>query len=162
MRPFRSLAIAAPALLFVACLGNDTLTNPDPGTPIDCETLATTLVESEPTLTTTASGLKYRDQVVGSGPTVAEGQTVAVHYSGCFTDGTKFDENNDADPAYLIKLGVDPIIAGFEEGLIGMRVGGRRQLVIPPALGYGSNPPAQSGIPADAVLVFTIDVVATQ
>jgi peptidylprolyl isomerase len=162
MRPFRSLAIAAPALLFVACLGNDTLTNPDPGTPIDCETLATTLATSEPTLTTTASGLKYRDQVVGSGPTVAEGQTVAVHYSGCFTDGTKFDENNDADPAYLIKLGVDPIIAGFEEGLIGMRVGGRRQLVIPPALGYGSNPPPQSGIPADAVLVFTIDVVATQ
>lgn len=162
MRPFRSLAIAAPAVLFVACLGNDTLTNPDPGTPIDCETLATSLVAEEPTLTTTSTGLKYRDQVVGTGPTVAEGQRVAVHYSGCFTDGTKFDENNDADPAYLIDLGQTPIIAGFEEGLIGMKVGGQRQLVIPPDLAYGSNPPPQSGIPADATLVFTVIVVATQ
>jgi peptidylprolyl isomerase len=162
MRPFRSLVIAAPALLFVACLGNDTLTNPQRGTPIDCETLATSLDAAEPTLTTPASGLKYRDQIVGTGPTVAEGQQVAVHYSGCFTDGTKFDENNDADPAYLIELGVDPIIAGFEEGLVGMKVGGRRQLVIPPGLGYGSNPPPQSGIPPNATLVFTVDVVATQ
>ncbi|HTK47702.1 MAG TPA: FKBP-type peptidyl-prolyl cis-trans isomerase [Gemmatimonadaceae bacterium] len=162
MRPFRSLAIAAPALLFVACLGNDTITNPILGTPIDCETLATTLAASEPTLTTTASGLKYRDQLVGTGPTVAAGQRVAVRYSGCLTDGTKFDERNDAAPALLFTVSATPlqVIPGFDEGVIGMKVGGRRQLVIPPALGYGNV--ANGEIPPNSTLVFTVDLVATQ
>jgi len=163
MRPSRLLVLLSP-LAFTACLnGTETLSGVNQGTPIDCATLATGLTAAEPTLTTTASGLKYRDQTVGTGATVATGQLVAVHYSGCLTTGVKFDENNDADTPLPFRVGANPlqVIPGFDEGMIGMKVGGRRQLVIPPALGYGAagSPPT---IPGNATLVFTVDLVATQ
>ncbi len=160
MRSFRLLALLSP-LAFTACLSGSE-TQPNQGTPIDCATLATGLTAAEPTLTTTTSGLKYRDVTVGTGATVATGQQVAVRYSGCLTSGAKFDERNDADPAYVFTVGATPpqAVAGFDEGMIGMKVGGRRQLVIPPALGYGST--GNGPIPPDATIVFTVDLVATQ
>jgi FKBP-type peptidyl-prolyl cis-trans isomerase len=163
MRPSRLLVLLSP-LAFTACLnGTETLSGVNQGTPIDCATLATGLTAAEPTLTTTASGLKFRDQTVGTGATVNAGQLVAVHYSGCLTTGVKFDENNDADGPLAFRVGANPlaVIAGFDEGVRGMKVGGRRQLVIPPDLGYGAagQPPA---IPGNATLVFTVDLVATQ
>jgi FKBP-type peptidyl-prolyl cis-trans isomerase len=163
MRSSRLLVLLSP-LAFTACLnGSETLSGVNQGTPIDCATLATGLTAAEPTLTTTASGLKYRDRTVGTGATAAAGQLVAVHYSGCLTTGVKFDENNDADTPLPFRVGANPlqVIAGFDEGIRGMKVGGRRQLVIPPDLGYGAagSPPA---IPANATLVFTVDLVATQ
>jgi FKBP-type peptidyl-prolyl cis-trans isomerase len=161
MRSFRLLALLSP-LAFTACLSGSE-TQPSQSTPIDCATLATGLTAAEPTLTTTASGLKYRDVTVGTGATVNAGQQVAVHYSGCLTSGVKFDQNSEPQSPVVRTLGATPpqLIEGFEEGLIGMKVGGRRQLVIPPELAYGStgSPPA---IPPDATLVFTVDLVATQ
>jgi peptidylprolyl isomerase len=142
-----------------ACL--DT-TPPQVGTPIDCTTLATSLTAADPTLTTTSSGLKYRDVTVGTGAVVAANHLVAVHYAGCLTSGAVFDENLDVDPPLVFTVGTTPpqVIPGFDEGVTGMRVGGRRQLVIPPGLAYketGNGP-----IPANATIVFTIDAVATQ
>jgi peptidylprolyl isomerase len=164
MRPSRLLVLLAP-FAFTACLnGTDSITSTNNnGTPIDCETLATGLDAAAPTLTANAtdSTLKYRDLVVGTGATVLNGQIVKVHYSGCLTSGFKFDENNNADSAFVFTTGRTPseVIEGFDLGVIGMKVGGRRQLVIPPALGY---PNGQGSIPPNSTLVFTVDLVATQ
>jgi peptidylprolyl isomerase len=162
MRPSRLLVLLSP-LAFTACLsGTETVSGANNGTPIDCATLATDLTGQAATLTTTASGLQYRDQLVGTGATVNKGQQVAVHYSGCLTTGVKFDENNNADAALLFTAGTTPpqVIKGFDEGVIGMKVGGRRQLVIPDSLAYGSA--GNGAIPPNATLVFTVDLVATQ
>jgi len=161
MRSYRLFALVAP-FAFTACLSGTEPTNVNPGTPIDCATLATDLVGAEPTLTTTGSGLKFRDQTVGTGATASSGTTVRIHYSGCLTTGVKFDENNDADPRGPLQFVVgDPqIIVGLTEGIVGQKVGGRRQLVIPPALGYGAS--ANGPIPPNSTLVFTIDLVAAQ
>jgi len=161
MRPSRLLVLLSP-IAFTACLnGSQTISTPQ-GTPIDCATLATGLTAAEPTLTTTASGLKLRDQTVGTGATVNAGQLVAVHYSGCLTSGVKFDENSEAQSPLAFRVGLTPpqVIKGFDEGMIGMKVGGRRQLVIPDSLAYGST--GNGSIPPNATLVFTVDLVATQ
>jgi peptidylprolyl isomerase len=159
MRSFRLLALVSP-FVFAGCLSGTT-TESNSGTPIDCATLATSLASAEPTLTTTASGLKYRDQTVGTGVAVAAGQTVRIHYSGCLTSGAKFDENNNASPPLQLVVGDTAVIKGFTEGLIGMKVGGRRQLVIPPSLGYGATGNG-AAIPPNSTLVFTVDLVAAQ
>jgi FKBP-type peptidyl-prolyl cis-trans isomerase len=163
MRPSRLLALLSP-IAFTACLsGSETAPVPT-GPAIDCATLATGLAAAEPTLTTTTSGLKYRDVTVGTGVTANSGQRVAVNYSGCLTSGVKFDEVSVARPqdALQFTVGLTPpaVIAGFDEGVLGMKVGGRRQLVIPPELAYkdaGNGP-----IPPGATLVFTVDLLATQ
>jgi FKBP-type peptidyl-prolyl cis-trans isomerase len=164
MRPSRLLVLLA-AVAFTACLnGTESITGGNNGTPIDCETLATSLDASASTLTANATDptLKYRDLLVGTGATVLTGQQVKVHYSGCLTNGVKFDENNNADSALVFTTGMTPprVIAGFDLGVIGMKVGGRRQLVIPPALAYGSA--GKNIIPPNATLVFTVDMVETQ
>jgi peptidylprolyl isomerase len=165
MRPSRLIALLAP-FVFTACLnGTDSITTTNNGTPIDCETLATSLDASASTLTANAtdSTLKYRDLLVGTGATVEKGQMVAIHYSGCLTNGVKFTENNNADRPVEFTTGTTPPqveIAGLDLGVIGMKVGGRRQLVIPPALAYGTA--GKNAIPPNATLVFTVDMVATQ
>jgi FKBP-type peptidyl-prolyl cis-trans isomerase len=111
-------------------------------------------------MTKTPSGLYYRDIVVGSGPVVHGKVDVKVHYTGWLTNGVKFDSNSDDEPALTVPLGRGRAIKGWDEGLDGMRVGGRRQLVIPPELGYGSN---RSGlIPPDATLVFDLKIVSVK
>jgi FKBP-type peptidyl-prolyl cis-trans isomerase len=160
LSPSRLLLLLSP-VAFTACLnGSETITT-NQGTPIDCATLATGLDAAAPTLTP-LSGIQYRDQLVGTGATVVSGAQVAVHYSGCLTSGVKFDENNNADPALTFTTGQTPpqVIKGFDIGVVGMKVGGRRQLVIPDSLAYGST--GQGAIPPNATLVFTVDMVATQ
>jgi FKBP-type peptidyl-prolyl cis-trans isomerase len=162
MRFLRLVACTLSPLAFTACLSGTETTSTNNGTPIDCATLATDLVGQESTLTTTTSGLKLRDPLVGTGAAASSGATVRIHYSGCLTTGIKFDENNDADPRGPLQFIVgDPqVIAGMNEGVVGMKVGGRRQLVIPPALGYGAS--ANGPIPPNSTLVFTVDLVAAQ
>jgi FKBP-type peptidyl-prolyl cis-trans isomerase FkpA len=163
MRPSPLFVLLAP-LAFSACLsGSETLTIPQ-GPDIDCATLATGLAAAEPSLTTTASGLKYRDVTVGTGTTASAGQRVAVNYAGCLTSGAKFDQVSVENPtnAFIFTPGLTPpaVIKGFDEGVIGMKVGGRRQLVIPDSLAYGST--GRGTIPPNATLVFTVDLLATQ
>ena len=106
--------------------------------------------------TRTGSGLYYRDLLVGDGPVAAAGQQVSVTYAGWLPDGKQFD----AGP-YAFRLGAGSVIRGWDEGLVGMRVGGSRQLIIPPDLGYGAmgSPPV---IPANAILVFNVNLVGVQ
>lgn len=104
------------------------------------------------------SGLMYRDLVVGSGALVTNGRHVAVHYIGQLTNGTEFDASRPGQqPPIRFQVGVRRVIAGWDEGLLGMRVGGRRQLVIPPHLAYGAR--GVGPIPPNATLVFVIEVV---
>ncbi|MEI7772772.1 MAG: FKBP-type peptidyl-prolyl cis-trans isomerase, partial [Chloroflexales bacterium] len=108
--------------------------------------------------TTTASGLKYYDLAVGSGAEATAGKTAVVHYTGWLTDGTMFDSSLNRGETFPFKLGAKQVIKGWDEGVGGMRVGGKRQLVIPPTLGYGAN--GSSGvIPPNATLIFEVELV---
>lgn len=107
--------------------------------------------------TETESGLKYFDIVEGDGEEVTAGQTVSVHYSGWLEDGTKFDSSVDRGTPFTLTVGTGQVIAGWDEGLQGMRVGGKRQLVIPAELGYGAAGAGQ--IPPGATLIFDVEVL---
>ncbi|MFA7270086.1 MAG: FKBP-type peptidyl-prolyl cis-trans isomerase [Sterolibacterium sp.] len=107
---------------------------------------------------TTDSGLVIEDLTVGSGAVVCTGQTVLVHYTGCLSDGTKFDSSKDRDDPLSFSLGCHYVIAGLEEGLLGMQVGSTRRLTIPPQLGYGSGG-AGDVIPPNATLIFEVELL---
>jgi peptidylprolyl isomerase len=109
-------------------------------------------------LTTTESGLAYYDIVTGEGAEAASGQTVVVHYSGWLEDGTLFDSSVTRGEPFSFTLGTGGVIPGWEEGLLGMQVGGKRQLVIPANLAYGESG-AGSTIPPDATLIFDIELL---
>lgn len=104
------------------------------------------------------SGLKYSDTETGTGAEAAAGSRVTVHYTGWLTDGTKFDSSRDRGSPFGFGLGRQEVIAGWDEGVRGMRVGGRRRLVIPPALGYGERG-AGGVIPPGATLVFAVELL---
>jgi FKBP-type peptidyl-prolyl cis-trans isomerase len=108
--------------------------------------------------TTTASGLQYWDIVVGTGPSATPGNVVKVHYTGFLTSGEKFDSSRDRGEPFSFPLGGGQVIKGWDEGVAGMKVGGQRQLRIPPALGYGANG-AGSAIPPNATLVFDVELL---
>jgi FKBP-type peptidyl-prolyl cis-trans isomerase FkpA len=110
------------------------------------------------TATTTASGLVIEELTVGSGALAAAGQRVTVHYTGWLTDGTKFDSSKDRSEPFVFPLGGRRVIAGWDEGVQGMRVGGVRKLTIPPALGYGARG-AGGVIPPNATLVFEVELL---
>ncbi|HEX2202066.1 MAG TPA: FKBP-type peptidyl-prolyl cis-trans isomerase [Longimicrobium sp.] len=108
--------------------------------------------------TTTPSGLQYRDDAVGEGREAKAGNRVSVHYTGTLTDGRKFDSSRDRGKPFEFDLGAGSVIRGWDEGVAGMKVGGRRHLVIPPELGYGAR--AVGGvIPANATLVFDVELL---
>ena len=108
---------------------------------------------------TTDSGLQYEDQQEGTGPATKAGDTVEVHYTGWLKDGTKFDSSHDRRQAFSFRLGAGKVIKGWDEGVAGMRVGGKRKLVIPYHLAYGINgrPPA---IPPKSELTFIVELLA--
>jgi peptidylprolyl isomerase len=109
----------------------------------------------------TASGLKYWDARPGTGALAAVGKAVRVHYVGRFEDGTVFDQSYARGGPLTFRLGTGQVIKGWEEGIAGMKVGGRRKLVIPPSIGYGAA--GYPGvIPANATLVFQVELVGVQ
>ena len=108
--------------------------------------------------TTTESGLLIEEIRVGSGDTAVSGQFVSVHYTGWLTDGTKFDSSKDRDEPFEFPLGQRTVIAGWDEGVQSMRVGGERKLTIPPHLGYGARG-AGGVIPPNATLVFEVELL---
>ena len=107
----------------------------------------------------TASGLVIEDLVVGNGDVAAAGQKVTVHYTGWLTDGKKFDSSKDRGEAFVFPLGRGQVIRGWDEGVAGMKVGGKRKLTIPPNLGYGARG-AGGAIPPNATLVFEVELLA--
>ncbi len=108
--------------------------------------------------TTTPTGLIIEDLTVGKGDLAAAGEQVTVHYTGWLTDGTKFDSSKDRNDPFVFALGERSVIAGWDEGVQGMRVGGVRKLTIPPALGYGARG-AGGVIPPNATLVFEVELL---
>jgi peptidylprolyl isomerase len=103
------------------------------------------------------SGLKYTDLVEGTGASPEKGQLVTVHYTGTLEDGTKFDSSRDRGEPFKFKIGVGQVIKGWDEGVASMKVGGRRQLTIPPELGYGSR--GIGPIPPNSTLLFDVELL---
>jgi len=121
-----------------------------------------TIAAGQDKMATTKSGLKYVDQKVGSGDVAMKGNTVSVHYTGWFYTegkrGAKFDSSLDRNMPFEFKLGARQVIPGWDEGVEGMKVGGKRELIIPPDLGYG--PRGMPGIiPPNSTLNFEIELL---
>lgn len=143
------LVVGLLTVLLAGCAsnpaGSSSTTNTDQGDS-DLETI------------TTASGLQYQDIVVGSGAAAKPGDIVSVHYTGWLEDGTKFDSSLDRNTPFEFQLGAGRVIAGWDEGVAGMQVGGKRKLIIPAELGYGSRG-AGNIIPANATLIFEVELL---
>ncbi|MCL2524940.1 MAG: FKBP-type peptidyl-prolyl cis-trans isomerase [Betaproteobacteria bacterium] len=110
---------------------------------------------------TTASGLIYEDAAVGDGAEAKAGDHVVVHYTGWLTNGSQFDSSRERNEPFDFRLGMRHVIAGWDEGVQGMRVGGQRKLTIPAQLGYGARG-AGGVIPPNATLVFDVELLAIQ
>jgi peptidylprolyl isomerase len=139
---FRAAAVLLALLAGAACsdaTGSDTAGPP----PLAGDTI------------TTASGLKYIEATVGAGAAAHAGQLVAVHYSLWLTDNTLIDTSRDGSP-FSFTLGKNEVIKGWDEGITGMRVGGRRRLIVPPSLGYGST--GYGSVPPNATLIFDVEL----
>lgn len=154
------MAVAAiafmPALL--ASCAVDAVNRPN--VPIEETDFAAGLGVNLSASTRTTNGAYYRDIVPGTGAAVTSGQVLSVRYTGYFSDGSIFDSNTQAANPIQFTLGAGQVIAGWDEALVGVKVGGTRQLIIPPTLGYG--PYDYGPIPGNSVLVFTVQVVAAQ
>jgi FKBP-type peptidyl-prolyl cis-trans isomerase len=127
--------LSALILLALAACGGDSGTSPSVG-----------------------GSLVSEDLVVGTGATAAVGDTVTVHYVGTFTNGTKFDSSYDRGQPFSFQLGAGQVITGFDQGVTGMKVGGKRRLTIPPSLAYGST--GQGSIPPNTTIVFEVDLLS--
>jgi FKBP-type peptidyl-prolyl cis-trans isomerase len=111
-------------------------------------------------MTKTSTGLYYRDIEVGTGTVIKPLMEIKVYYNGWLTNGVKFDSTSVNQPPLTIPIGRGRVIKGWDEGIMGMRVGGRRQLIVPPELAYGSNRAGM--IPPDATLVFEVRVLSAK
>jgi peptidylprolyl isomerase len=127
--------------------------------------IAMTLDASAQTLTSMPSGLKYKDEVVGTGPEPKAGQSVSVHYTGWLDQngqkGKKFDSSRDRGQPFSFTLGAGQVIAGWDQGVATMKTGGKRTLVIPPELGYGARG-AGGVIPPNATLIFDVELLGAR
>lgn len=126
----------------------------DPPPDSACRTLTAVPADS---MTVSESGLRHQQLEEGEGQVAGQGDTVAVHYTGCLTDGTKFDASRDRGEPIRFVLGTGKVIRGWDEGLQGMKPGGERILRIPPELGYGSR--GGGPIPPDATLLFRVELM---
>lgn len=152
MRRTSFALLCALSLLSAAC--DSSPTAPD----IESTEFAASLGVDLSLMTKTPSGLYYRDLAAGTGAVAQSGQTVGVYYRGWFPNGTLFDSRLAGQAPFSFTLGTGQVITGWDQGLEGMRVGGRRQLVIPPSLGYG---PVQYGpIPGNSILVFEVQLAS--
>ncbi len=109
----------------------------------------------------TPSGLAYVDSVVGNGPSPNAGKQVKVHYTGWLENGTKFDSSVDRNEPFIFTIGAGQVIPGWDEGLMSMKVGGKRKLIVPPQLGYGAAG-AGGVIPPNATLIFEVELLDVQ
>jgi FKBP-type peptidyl-prolyl cis-trans isomerase len=150
--------VAAIAILFVTTAGF-VLGQGEARKPAAANTNAPSKVTGDGVKTD--SGLQYWDIRVGNGDVAKEGSRVRVHYTGWLTTGKKFDSSVDAGKPFDFTIGNGEVIKGWEDGIAGMKVGGKRQLRIPPALGYGADgyPP---DIPPNATLIFDIKLLGVQ
>lgn len=159
MDAFKKLLMLSLAalLLFAACGGGDD-DGGDAGGGSDDETAAAADGDCPTEPTTTDSGLQIKEIECGDGEEAERNDTLEVHYEGRLEDGTKFDASKDHGSTFEFQVGAGQVIQGWDEGLIGMKIGGIRELTIPPELGYGEAgaPPA---IPPNSTLIFEVELV---
>ncbi len=151
----RTFTVLATLLALAACSAESPVSE---SLPIEQTTFAPALGVNLATSTKTAEGLYYRDLVVGTGAELTAGRTVSVFYQGSLANGSQFDATGTAP--YSFRLGVGQVIRGWDLGVAGMKVGGRRQLIIPPSLGYGGQ--RVGPIPPNSILVFTVEAAGVQ
>lgn len=116
---------------------------------------------TESMATPDTTNLKIEDEKVGTGEEAVNGKKVTVNYAGTLADGTKFDSSYDRNEPFEFSLGMGEVIQGWDVGVLGMKVGGKRKLTIPPELGYGSAG-AGNTIPADATLIFEVELLKVE
>ena len=158
----RYAAVLIP-LAFTACLeGTDYSTNPYPNVPIEQTTFASALNVDLAASTKSSTGLYSRDLTLGTGNTATASSRVSTYYSGYLANGAKFGDLLSPSTPFSFTIGASPaeVIKGWDEGVVGMKVGGTRQLIIPPELGYGAT--GSGPVPPNAVLVFTVQLVGVQ
>lgn len=153
LRPTLTLLLLC---LACSCGGANTATS-----TIETATFASRLGVDLAASTRLDSGEYVRDTSPGSGASLTAGQLLAVHYTGWLVDGTQFDTNQSPTRPFSFRLGNGEVIAGWDQGFGGMKVGGTRQLIIPPALGYGASG-VGGVIPGNAILVFSVTAVSAQ
>jgi FKBP-type peptidyl-prolyl cis-trans isomerase len=124
------------------------------------DTSAPTKVTGEPQKT--PGGVKYWDIKVGTGAVAGRGQSVTVHYTGWLENGKKFDSSVDRGEPFTFRIGAHEVIPGWDEGVAGMKVGGKRQLKIPPEMGYGPKGAGNGIIPPNATLIFDVELLKVQ
>ena len=130
-------------------------------TPKTNEKKATQAAKKAEKVITTASGLKYVDLKVGTGASPKPGDMVTVHYTGWLTNGKKFDSSLDRGKPFTFQIGRHRVIKGWDEGVMTMKVGGKRKLIIPPGLGYGVHG-AGNVIPPNATLIFQVELLSVK
>ncbi|MES2460631.1 MAG: FKBP-type peptidyl-prolyl cis-trans isomerase [Armatimonadota bacterium] len=166
------LSVAACVPLTLALLGCDPVVNqapPEAPTPPPVtSTPAPTGKSFDPNpfkgngkVVKTASGLQYEEMTIGDGKEAKPGTRASVHYTGTLKDGTKFDSSRDRNEAFAFTIGAGEVIKGWDEGVAGMKVGGRRKLIIPYQLAYGEEgrPPT---IPAKSELTFDVELMGVE
>ena len=152
----RRLFLLVAGLALAGC--EDATTRPQPQV-IESTTFASSLGVDLASSTKLGTGVYIRDITVGTGATLAKGDTANVRYTGYLANGSQFDSNEiTGRPLLTFTVGSTDMIPGFDAGVVGMKVGGRRQIIIPPAQGYGAIP--RQGIPGGSILVFNVTLTS--
>jgi FKBP-type peptidyl-prolyl cis-trans isomerase FkpA len=158
MQPIQTGIVVALAVAIVALFfGLLPLSGPATESITNAQNASTTM----PTDTATDTQLIMNDEIISTGATATSGDSVTVNYVGTLTDGTVFDASaNHATTGFTFTLGVGQVIPGWDQGIVGMREGGKRKLVIPSSLAYG--PQGQGSIPPNATLIFEVELLKVQ
>jgi FKBP-type peptidyl-prolyl cis-trans isomerase FkpA len=158
--PHPPMRLFLPGLLVILLAGCGPATSGANVIPLEGITFAPALQVDLSQMERLASGVYVRDLVIGTGPQATRGTRVAMHYAGFLPDGTQVDSNTPPMAPFNFVIGEGKVIRGWDEGILGMRAGGQRQLVIPPSAGYGGS--RVGTVPPNATLVFVVKLVSAR